>query len=177
MSSWQKILIAKCRSRLAGVKLAGLVGGAIALASASYLLPASAQVLVPSSSESVTLTEAGIQFEGTTAGEYGLMRLAGRDRRRRLCLGYGSEKPSHVLVLAEDTDRLSMSVASDGDTTLLVEGPRGIDCNDNYRRDSRDAAIRDGSWPAGTYRIWVGAFEQGDRINYKLLVSPSKISR
>ena len=66
MSSWKKILIAKCRSRLAGVKLAGLVGGAIALASAIYLLPASAQVLVPSSSDSVTLTEEGIQFEGTS---------------------------------------------------------------------------------------------------------------
>ena len=177
MSRWQKVVLAKRQLALAGMRLGGLAGGAIALVSTIALLPASAQVLVPSSSESVTLTEEGIQFEGTTAGEYGLMRLAGRDRRRRLCLGYGSEQPSHILVLTEDTNQLSMSVTSDGDTTLLVEGPKGIDCNDNYRRDSRDAALRDGNWPAGTYRIWVGAFEQGDRLNYKLLVSHSKINR
>lgn len=154
-------------------RLMGWVGAAGVIATMSYLVPsmATAQVLVPSGTGSVTLTDEGIQFQGTTTGSYGLMRLAGRDRRRRLCLGYGSEQPSHVLVLAEDANRLNLAVESDGDTTLLVEGPRGIDCNDNYRRNSRDAAVRDGRWPAGTYRIWVGAFEKGDRISYKLLVS------
>lgn len=156
-----------------GLRLAGLAGsiGAIALAGCLSASSAIAQVLVPADSESATLSEQGVQFAGTTGGDYSLIRLSGRDRRRRLCLGYGNEKPDHVLILAEEMNRLSVSVMSEGDTTLLVEGPRGIDCNDNYRRTSRDAAIEDGTWPAGTYRIWVGAFERGDRIDYKLLVA------
>lgn len=131
-----------------------------------------AQVLVPAGSEAATFTEQGIRFEGTTGGELNLMGLARRDRRRRLCLGYGNAEPDHVLILAEDVARLSLAVESNGgDTTLLVEGPRGIDCNDNVGRNNRDAAVRGSNWPAGTYRIWVGSFDQGDRVDYKLLIS------
>ena len=168
MKTWKEHAIAR-----RWVRLASLVGAVGAIAASGLVSStAIAQVLVPASNESVTLTDDGIRFEGTAAGAYGLMRLAGRDRRRRLCLGYGTEEPNHVLVLSEAVSRLSMSVVSEGDTTLLIEGPRGVDCNDNYRRNSRDAAVRDGQWPAGTYRIWVGSFEKGDRLNYKLLVSP-----
>ena len=154
------------------VRLVGWVGGVGLMVSAGCLgaSGAIAQVLVPSGAEPATLTEQGIQFEGTAGGDYSLTRLAGRDRRRRLCLGYGNEKPDHVLILTEEMDRLSLSVMSEGDTTLLVDGPRGIDCSDNDRRNSRDAAVQEGQWPAGTYRIWVGAFERGDRIDYKLSV-------
>ena len=150
--------------------LASLTGVALALP----LGRATAQVLVPAGGGSVTLTEQGIRFEGQTTGDYSLMNLAGRDRRRRLCLGYGDPEPDHVLVLAEAVPRLVLTVESEGDTTLLVDGPRGIDCNDNYRRNNRNAQIRDGRWPAGTYRIWVGAFERGDRIDYRLTVAEPK---
>lgn len=144
--------------------------GVIALAGCLGASGAIAQVLVPANGEPATLTEQGIQFEGQAGGDYSLMKLAGRDRRRRLCLGYGDENPDHVLILTGDMDRLSLSVMSEGDTTLLVDGPRGIDCSDNDRRNSRDAAVQEGAWPAGTYRIWVGAFERGDRIDYRLSV-------
>ncbi len=169
-----KILIGALRLRL-GSRLASLITGvgAIALTGCLGAAGAIAQVLVPADSGPTTLTEQGIQFEGTTGGDYSLMRLAGRDRRRRLCLGYGDEKPDHILILTEEMDRLSLSVMSEGDTTLLVDGPRGIDCSDNDRRNSRDAAVKEGKWPAGTYRIWVGTFNRGDRLDYKLLVSES----
>ena len=160
--------------RLAG----GAVGaGMIALAGGWSSTGAIAQVLVPVGTESATLSQQGLQFEGTTGSEYNLMRLARRDRRRRLCLGYGNEKPDHVLVLSNEANRLSVSVMSDGDTTLLIDGPRGVDCNDNARRNSRDAAVQDETWPAGTYRVWVGSFQRGDRLDYKLLVSESEDDR
>lgn len=143
------------------------VVGAITLSSQAI-----AQVLVPPGSGPVTLSEQGVRFEGTTSGAYSLMNLAGRDRRRRLCLGYGDREPNHVFILSEDVARLSVAVESGGgDTTLLVDGPKGIDCDDNQGRNNRDAAVRDRDWPAGTYRVWVGAFEQGDRIDYRLTVS------
>ncbi|MGB3766093.1 MAG: hypothetical protein WA947_06000 [Phormidesmis sp.] len=174
MKKWTEIL------RLGRwVKSAGLAGGVGFAASVGFWISseAIAPAVVSAKDNSATLTAQGVQFEGTTGGDYNLMRLAGRDRRRRLCLGYGDEAPDHVLVLPEAVERLSVSVMSDGDTTLLIDGPKGIDCDDNARRGSRDAAVKDANWPAGTYRIWVGAFERGDRIDYKLSVSESDSDR
>lgn len=125
-------------------------------------------------SEPITLTDGAAQVQGVSAADYSLTLLAGRDRRRRLCLGYGATQPSHTLVLSEPYPRLQIAVDSGGgDTTLLVQGPNGIDCNDNPGRNQRDAVVTDTDWPEGTYRIWVGSFNEGDRLNYTLEVSES----
>ena len=109
---------------------------------------------------------------GVTAGNRSLAEMAGRDRRRKVCLGYAANEPDHRLTLTQPQPRLRIAVDSEGqDTTLLVLGPRGIDCNDNARRGHRDAAITAQDWPAGEYQIWVGSFELGDRINYQLRIS------
>lgn len=111
------------------------------------------------------------QVRGVTAGERSLAEMAGRDRRRKVCLGYASESPDHYLVLTQPQPRMRIALNSEGeDTTLLVLGPRGVDCNDNYRREHRDAGITARDWPAGEYQIWVGAFEEGDRISYQLRI-------
>jgi hypothetical protein len=121
----------------------------------------------------LTLTNGTAEASGTTEGSQNFTQMAARDRRRKICLGYGTVEPNYVLTLAEPQPRLRIAVDSSGsDTTLLVQGPQGIDCNDNYRRDRRDAAITDSDWPAGTYNIWVGAFSAGDRINYDLKIGP-----
>lgn len=116
----------------------------------------------------------GSQVQGTITGDYSLTQLASRDRRRKLCLGYGSQEPSHLLELESDQGRLQLRVESDSDTTLLIQGPNGINCNDNYTRHHRDAAITQRIWPAGLYRIWVGSFDRGDRVNYRLRVISSE---
>lgn len=120
----------------------------------------------------LTFVDRPLEVQGTTAGQYGLFRLAARDRRRKLCLGYAAQQPDFRLVLREPQSRLRIAVdSSGGDTTLFVQGPEGIDCNDNARREHRDAAISGAYWPAGTYRIWVGAFAEGDRLDYLLSIS------
>lgn len=112
------------------------------------------------------------EVRGVTSGERSLAEMAGRDRRRKVCLGYAAAEPDHTLILTQPQPRLRIAVSSEGqDTTLLVEGPRGIDCNDNYRREHRDAAVTARNWPAGEYRIWVGAFDEGDLINYRLRIT------
>lgn len=122
-------------------------------------------------SEPITLTQGSAVVQGTTTGSDSLTQLAARDRRRKLCLGYANAEPNHILVLTEDQPRLQVAVDSKGgDTTLLIQGPNGIDCNDNARRGDRDAAIVDSDWPAGSYRIWVGSFNQNDELNYTLRV-------
>lgn len=122
--------------------------------------------------EPIRFTGSAAEVQGQTAGEENLAQLSARDRRRKVCLGFAAPEPNHVLVLPNDQPRLQVAVDSDGsDTTLLIRGPRGIDCNDNARRDRRDAAVTDSNWPAGRYEIWVGSFNRGDRLNYTLRVS------
>ena len=122
--------------------------------------------------EPITLTAGSAVVQGTTSGSDSLTQLAARDRRRKLCLGYANAEPNYILVLTEDQPRLQVAVNSNGgDTTLLIQGPSGIDCNDNARRGDRDAAVIDSDWPAGKYKIWVGSFSQGDQLNYTLRIS------
>ncbi len=119
----------------------------------------------------LTLTAGETEARGTTGGSFSFLQLAARDRHRKLCLGYGSSDPDYVLELTAAYPHLRIAVDSNGgDTTLLIQGPRGIDCNDNYRREHRDAAVTDEDWPAGTYRIWVGAFNEGEQLDYVLRV-------
>jgi hypothetical protein len=152
------------------IKLVGLgiIGGATG--GVIGLMAGAAQA-----NEPMTLTTGAAEVQGVTASRdratQSMTQLASRDRRRKLCLGYATPEPSHVLVLSENQPRLQVAVDSEGsDTTLLIQGPRGIDCNDNAQRGDRDAAITDSDWPAGTYQIWVGAFNPGDAINYVLRI-------
>ena len=118
----------------------------------------------------ITLTAGEAEVQGVTGGQLSFLELAARDRRRKLCLGYGRQNPDYILELTAQQPRLRIAVESGGDTTLLVQGPEGIDCNDNYRREHRDAAVTAENLPAGTYRIWVGAFNRGDELGYTLRV-------
>ncbi|NJM96315.1 MAG: hypothetical protein HC800_03085 [Phormidesmis sp. RL_2_1] len=144
----------------------GLGGGALAFACwLGWAWPASADTIT------ITLTQGEAEVRGVTAGSYNLTQLAARDRQRKVCLGYGSEQPDYSFVLTEARSRLRIAIDSnEEDTTLLVQGPRGIDCNDNARRGDRDAAIGGQDWPEGEYRVWVGSFNPGDRLDYILRI-------
>ena len=125
----------------------------------------------------ITLAAGEAEVQGVTGGELSFLELAARDRRRKLCLGYGRQAPDYLLELTAQQPRLRIAVESGGDTTLLVQGPEGIDCNDNYRREHQDAAVTANNLPAGTYRIWVGAFNRGDELSYTLRVfDPENVS-
>lgn len=133
---------------------------------------------VTASETPITLTAGEAEIQGVTGGSLSFLELAARDRRRKLCLGYGRRNPDYILELTARQPHLRIAVESNGgDTTLLIQGPRGIDCNDNYRREHQDAAVTTENAPAGTYRIWVGAFNQGEQLNYILRVfDPEDVS-
>ncbi len=157
-------------------------GLAIALRTLPFFGPLAGLMLVQGvqadDTQPMRFTGSAVEARGQTGGEENLTRIAARDRRRKLCLGFSTSAPSHVLVLPDNQARLRIAVDSDGsDTTLLIRGPRGIDCNDNARRNSRDAAVADTNWPAGKYEIWVGAYSRGDRLNYTLNVSAPSSNR
>ncbi|NEQ30047.1 MAG: hypothetical protein F6K04_03440 [Leptolyngbya sp. SIO4C5] len=112
--------------------------------------------------------------EGFTAGFYSLTNIVNRDSDGNFCLGFADSTPDHILVLEQDLADLTLQVDSGGQsTTLLVQGPDNntVRCAAGTRREP-DAILQDTDWLAGSYRVWVGAFEQGDRYDYVLSATP-----
>jgi len=106
---------------------------------------------------------------GHTGGSFSLDRLAARDSQGNRCLGFGSPTPDHIMTLDEELGPLSLAVHSGGnDTMLVVQGPGGVLCGDDGSR-GKDAIVTAERWPAGTYRIWVGSLQPGDRWRYRLM--------
>ena len=108
---------------------------------------------------------------GTTGGSYSLSSIANRDRNNNRCIGFGDATPDHVLVLQKDFANLSVLVNSGGqDTTIVIQGPNNetVRCGDDTGA-SKDASVQD-SLKAGTYKVWVGSLEAGQRLSYTLTV-------
>lgn len=84
------------------------------------------------------------------------------------CLGYISETPHEEVILDSNFSNLEMRVESDLDTTLIISGPDGIFCNDDY--GGKDPAIA-GAWVPGIYQVWVGAYRAEQVPDYVLLIS------
>jgi hypothetical protein len=82
------------------------------------------------------------------------------------CSGWVTERPDHVVELRESFGFLRFYVASAEDTTLVVQTPSGaLLCNDDAY--GRQPAVEAAEWVPGTYRVWVGSYEQGV-YDYKL---------
>jgi hypothetical protein len=112
---------------------------------------------------------------GVTAGLFSLANLAVRDHQGLICTGFADVNPDHILTIQEPLAQLTLQVDSGGnDTTLLVQGPTPdqVRCGEDIDRRNPDAKIQDQNWPAGTYQIWVGAHNQGQRHNYVLTATP-----
>ena len=111
------------------------------------------------------------KVRGHTGGSYSLSAITNSDRSKNRCLGFGDTTPDHIMVLGKGFSKLTLQVDSQGyDTTLLVQGPDGVRCGDDTGAN-KDASVTDSNWQAGTYRIWVGAFEPGVGKKYKLSAS------
>ncbi len=82
------------------------------------------------------------------------------------CAGWITERPDHVLELNGHFGFLRTVVHSSGDTTLVVQTPQGqYLCNDDYY--GTDPSI-EGRFGAGTYRVWVGSYRQGEGASYRI---------
>jgi hypothetical protein len=125
--------------------------------------------------DALTLTAGGsASASGFTTGLFALSNIAGRDRNGTICTGFADTAPNHILVLEQDFASLTLQVNSGGnDTSLLVQGPDGsVRCGEDTDRRNPDARLQDQGWGSGTYRVWVGSHNQGQRYNYSLTASP-----
>ena len=108
---------------------------------------------------------------GFTGGSYSLSSITNSDRNGKRCLGFGDTQPDHIIVLQKDFSQLQLKVNTQGkDTTLVVKGPNNTFLCGDDTGANKDASITQNKWPAGTYEVWVGAFEPNARWKYTLTV-------
>ncbi|MBX3249706.1 MAG: hypothetical protein KF901_21190 [Myxococcales bacterium] len=82
------------------------------------------------------------------------------------CNGNVSQQPDHLFTTQSNFSTLRIIAHAQGDTTLVVQKPDGTYvCND----DAEDLnPIVEGAFGPGTYKIWVGSYEPGANLAYRL---------
>ena len=94
-----------------------------------------------------------VDTEGTTTG---------------FCNGFVENRPNHILVLKNFFEFLKIEVDSSTDTTIIIEGPGGVWCNDDS--DNANPAI-EGQWQPGRYKIWIGSYQEDIDYGYQIKIT------
>jgi len=106
---------------------------------------------------------------GISGGMQLAREIAGRrDTEIGPCMGFVDRHPNHTLLITSPLNYLRIQVISPADTTLVISGPGGTWCNDDY--EGKNAGIA-GQWLPGTYSIWVGSYRKDRYAPYKILFS------
>jgi len=93
---------------------------------------------------------------GLSGGEVAASQVSGRaETVTGPCNGFVDTQPDHTIVLTQYFNYLSLQVQSTDDTTLVIRGPGGVWCNDDYSGKNPGIA---GKWLSGTYQIWIGSY-------------------
>lgn len=154
---------------------------AIALLSSSsgFARPAAAQQLQQPTNtifESVSLSPGfsrdPLTVRGISGGNTSAADLAERtETPTGPCVGFVDDQPDHTMELSAFFDYLSLEVESTEDTTLIVRGPGGTWCNDDFNRMNPGIA---GQWLSGTYQIWVGSYRDESYYPYVIRISETR---
>jgi hypothetical protein len=123
--------------------------------------------------ENVTLSPdsgpGSLTIRGLSGGPISSQNISGREETPTgPCMGFVDEKPDHKIVLTGFFKSLSLRVQSSEDTVLVVRGPGGSWCNDDYQDMNPGIA---GQWLSGTYEIWVGSYEPDSYHPYVLEIT------
>ena len=82
------------------------------------------------------------------------------------CRGWISQTPDHILQATRAFSPLRVMARSNADTTLVIaDSQNRVWCNDDA--EGRNPVIQS-NFGAGTYRIWVGSYQQGQNARYSL---------
>ncbi len=158
------------RSRWSGF----FVGTALTLSGVLISLPGLSQK--PPIFEPVTLSPKfspdPMIIRGISGGDVAAKTITGRESTDTgPCSGFIDREPDHILTLKSFFNYLSLQVQSAEDTTLVIMGPGGTWCNDDYQGHNPGIA---GQWLAGTYRVWVGSYAQKKYIPYVIKLTEVK---
>jgi hypothetical protein len=109
---------------------------------------------------------------GMSGGSISGKRIAGRkDTLTGPCQGFFDRKPDHTLELTDKFEYLKLQIQSPEDTTLVIKGPGGTWCNDDF--DGKNPGIV-GEWLPGTYQIWIGSYNKNKYLPYTLQITEVK---
>ncbi|HEY9615788.1 MAG TPA: hypothetical protein V6C64_03035 [Microcoleaceae cyanobacterium] len=107
-----------------------------------------------------------LQVAGVGGGDMAASTIAGTsDTQTGPCSGFVSTNPDHVLKLTKFFNSLSLQVESDEDTALVIKGPGGVWCNDDFNGKNPGIA---GQWQPGDYSVWVSSYKKNHSPNYTL---------
>lgn len=115
-----------------------------------------------------------LTIRGISGGTVPAKNLAERaETSTGACVGFVDQQPDHTLVVTDFFNYLSIQVQSPNDTTLIVRGPGGSWCNDDS--EGKNPGLG-GQWLAGTYRIWVGSYDQTKYHPYILRITKKRLA-
>jgi hypothetical protein len=121
--------------------------------------------------ENVTLTPSftNTTLHGISGGGNLSSDLIGRtETATGACTGFIDEQPDHTMQLTQPFNFLSLQVQSNADTTLVIRGPGGTWCNDDYTDKNPGIA---GQWLSGVYQIWIGSYAENVYNPYVIRVT------
>jgi hypothetical protein len=84
------------------------------------------------------------------------------------CDGFVHSQPNHILKLNSFFEFLKIEVQSPVDTTILIQGPGGVWCNDDS--DNANPMI-EGQWQPGVYKVWIGSYQANVNNNYRIRIT------
>ncbi|MBE9199481.1 MULTISPECIES: hypothetical protein [unclassified Nodularia (in: cyanobacteria)] len=142
----------------------GITSGIHAVADAQEASPIFGDITINQKFSPDPLTVRGMSG-GSVAGN----KVAGRSETPTgPCTGFVGETPGHTFKLTSGFEYLKLLVQSPQDTTLIVKGPGGTWCNDDF--DGKNPGIV-GEWLPGDYQIWVGSYEKDKYFPYTLQIT------
>ncbi|HEY9639666.1 MAG TPA: hypothetical protein V6C57_04240 [Coleofasciculaceae cyanobacterium] len=106
---------------------------------------------------------------GISGGDVPASQITGKaETATGPCNGFVDTAPDHTIVLTQYFNYLSLQVQSTDDTTLVIRGPGGTWCNDDYSGKNPGIA---GKWLSGTYQIWVGSYQKDKYFPYVMRIT------
>ncbi|NEN91925.1 MAG: hypothetical protein F6K48_24660 [Okeania sp. SIO3H1] len=108
-------------------------------------------------------------IRGLSGGPVSAKETTGRnDTVTGPCVGFIDREPDHRLILNGFFQSLKLEVKSSEDTTLVIRGPGGSWCNDDF--EGKNPGIM-GQWFSGTYEIWVGSYQRNKYYPYVIKIT------
>ncbi len=113
-------------------------------------------------------------IRGISGGSVAANTVAGRkETPTGPCVGFADEPPDHTIELTAFFNYLSLVVESPQDTTIVVSGPGGTWCNDDFQGKNPGIA---GQWQPGTYKVWVGSYDKNNYHPYIIRMSEVQLT-
>ncbi|MGM3309099.1 hypothetical protein ACSQ6I_24500 [Anabaena sp. WFMT] len=112
-----------------------------------------------------------LKVRGMSGGSVRASEVGGKETPTGPCAGFVDKAADHTLKLISKFDYLKVQVESPADTTMIIKGPGGVWCNDDFHGKNPGIV---GEWLKGTYQIWVGSYEKGKYLPYTLKITEVK---